>query len=171
VRIQLERRDLLQHPLKALDLVELTSAVPYFLPTSAALGMLASRPPRGDAVGVHVLDLGRTSTVRHAAMEPTTGTAGRHSPVPHLRGGHFRRVRVGPRQEWHYEVRWIAPTLVGGEQPDPNRLVVRRLPAPLMGGQERGGREQPILREGFQPEPRPFLGPSGPDHPRSLELP
>ena len=328
MRIQLERRDLLQRPLKALDLVELTSAVPYFLPTSAALGVLASHPPdqqlqqqlrlpfprvlvlfgndleldphvyrwpadypyqqlprhsithqlidrggyvsgmvlladqharlrddllwivaanpdptlpapahldrvrgvirgwrsaatlgplvmnvaaavawgawqppttplplpedptsrawrkavrrgvfrrrepRGDAVSVHVLDLGRAPVQRHgAAPEQTTSMPSRHAPIPHLRGGHFRRVRVGPRHDWHYEVRWIAPTLVRGEQPDPNRMVVRRLPPPPVGGQDRDSPKAPTVGERLQGADPPFVGPPRLSDPRSLELP
>jgi hypothetical protein len=96
-------------------------------------GVFRRREPRGNAVGVHVLDLGRTPTQSRQSPESggTTG-ASRSSPIPHLRGGHFRRVRVGPRNDWHYDIRWIAPTLVRGDQPVPDRLVVRRLPPPLM---------------------------------------
>jgi hypothetical protein len=34
--------------------------------------------------------------------------------APHQRRGHWRRQRIGPRDEWHYEPRWIPPTIVGG---------------------------------------------------------
>ncbi len=316
MRIELERRDLLQHPLKALDLVELTSAVPYFIPTTAALGVLASRPPdqqlqhelrlpfrgvfvlfgsdleldpsvhrwpadypyrqlphhsityqvidrggyvsgmvlladergrlrddllwivaanpdpalpppanldrirgvvrgwrsaadlaslvtniaaavawgawqpsttplplpddptskqwhkavrrgvfprrepRGDAVGVHVLDLARTAAHRHEVPNSRQSgrDSGRNSPVPHLRGGHFRRVRIGPRDDWHYQVRWIAPTLVRGDQPTTDRLVVRRLPPPPSSDHSRD------RSEGRTPEQQapPRMHPSAP---------
>lgn len=33
-------------------------------------------------------------------------------PRAHWRRGHWRRVRVGSRGEWRYELRWIRPTLV-----------------------------------------------------------
>src|SRR6266540_1259313 len=47
-RIMFQLRDLPQHPMKTLDLVDLTSAVPYFIPTTAAIGVLASHPPDHD---------------------------------------------------------------------------------------------------------------------------
>ena len=38
---------------------------------------------------------------------------GDKGPAPHSRRGHWRRQRVGPRENWHYELRWIPPTWVG----------------------------------------------------------
>jgi hypothetical protein len=95
-------------------------------------GVFRRREPRGDAVGVHVIDLERTAAHARHRPDPEWHAArpSRHAPVPHLRGGHFRRVRIGPRNDWHYQVRWIAPTLVRGDQPATERLVVRRLPPP-----------------------------------------
>ena len=34
---------------------------------------------------------------------------------PHKRRGHWRRQRIGPRDNWEYEIRWIRPTMVGGQ--------------------------------------------------------
>jgi len=104
-------------------------------------GTFRRREPRGDAIGVHVLDLERTTA--HASQIPASHdpstTSTRNSPIPHLRRGHFRQVRVGPRSDWHYQVRWIAPTLVRGDQPGTQRLVVRRLPPPPAASQARDG--------------------------------
>jgi len=330
VRIELERRDLLRHPMKALDLVELTSAVPYFIPTTtAALGVLASRPPdqqllqdlrlpfnrvlvvfgsdleldpsayrwpssypyqrlrrhtityqvidrggyvsgmvlladhdgrlrddllwiiaanpdptlpppanldrirgvlrgwrsaatlaplvtniaaavawgawqpptaplplpddptskqwrkaikrgafrrrepRGDAVSVHVIDLARTATRARSPQEPgqATATPGRASPIPHLRGGHFRRVRVGPRDDWRYQVRWIAPTLVRGDQPSTERLVVRRLPPPPARTQHRDDTERTVSDRQLRRADPPSAWLPSMDDPHSLDLP
>jgi hypothetical protein len=136
-------------------------------------GVFRRREPRGDAVGVHVLDLGRTPTHTRQTPEPDgeTTTASRSSPIPHLRGGHFRRVRVGPRNDWHYQVRWIAPTLVRGDQPAADRLVIRRLPPPP------GPSPTPDIPERHFPDPRapspapyPPLAVPAPDDPRGLDL-
>jgi len=330
VRIELERRDLAHHPMKALDLVELTSAVPYFIPTTAALGVLASRPPdqrlqqelrlpfnrvlvvfgsdleldptlyrwppsypyqqlprhsityqmlqrggyvsgmvlladqdgrlrddllwivaanpdptlpppadldrirgvvrgwrstadlaplvtniaaavawgawqppttplqlpdtpdsrqwrkavkrgtfrrrepRGDAIGVHVIDLERTAThTRHLPdREQHTAAPSRHPPIPYLRGGHFRRVRVGPRSDWHYQVRWIAPSLVRGDQSGPDRLVVRRLPPPPVDIHDRDALgEQMVSDQRPGRVDPPCVQLPSPDDPRSLDPP
>jgi hypothetical protein len=81
--------------------------------------------------GVHVLDVART--VRAGGEAPARGKSAAEesgrSVSPHLRRAHWRRARCGPRTDWHYEGRLIAPTLVGGEaRPDPGRVY--RLPVP-----------------------------------------
>jgi hypothetical protein len=136
-------------------------------------GVFRRREPRGDAVGVHVLDLGRTAT--HARQIPDPGettTAGRNSPIPHLRGGHFRRVRVGPRNDWHYEVRWIAPTLVRGDQPAAERLVIRRLPPPPAWNPTPDLSDQQAVdpQASCRAGPPPVSLP-GPDDPHALDIP
>jgi hypothetical protein len=88
------------------------------------------RERQGALVGVRTLDLARNSarTPRAERDGPSTRRA---SPVPHMRSGHFRNVRVGPRNDFHYEPRWIPPTWVRGDLDDAEqRLVVRRVPAP-----------------------------------------
>jgi hypothetical protein len=135
-------------------------------------GVFRRREPRGDAVGVHVLDLGRTRT--HAPQVPDPGattTASRNSPIPHLRGGHFRRVRVGPRNDWHYDIRWIAPTLVCGDELQGDRLVVRRLPPPPASRPapdipEQQAVDPPSLRSG-----PPAVSFPSPDGPYCLDVP
>jgi MMPL family len=59
------------------------------------------RERQGALLGVHVLDLGRTAAHAHRD-NPTQDQASRASPVPHLRAGHFPRVRVGPRDRFRY---------------------------------------------------------------------
>lgn len=48
----------------------------------------------------------------------------------HVRRGHWRRQRIGPRTDWHYEIRWVSPAWVAGG----NHLEAPRhvyvLPAP-----------------------------------------
>jgi hypothetical protein len=93
-------------------------------------GVFRRREPQGAALGVRVIDLER-SVVRAAGLQHLK--QGRASPRPHVRIGHYRRVRVGPRSDWHYEIRWIPPVGVLGydlDTVDPNRLVVHRLPPP-----------------------------------------
>lgn len=52
----------------------------------------------------------------------------RLSPIPHWRRPHLRRVRVGPRSEWHYEVREISATRVVPHGPVRSGDVVWRIP-------------------------------------------
>lgn len=81
---------------------------------------------RGALIGVRVLDTERTRSAGRAIATETS----RASPAAHLRRGHWRRVRVGPRANWHYEGRWIPPTVVNpGGAPMPG-LPVYRLPLP-----------------------------------------
>ncbi len=59
---------------------------------------------------------------------------------PHQRRGHWRRSRVGPHADWHYEWRWIRPTYVGAWIADdparvyrlPDSLSLPTRPMPLM---------------------------------------
>jgi hypothetical protein len=136
-------------------------------------GAFRRREPRGDAVGVHVLDLGRTPTHTPQRGQPVQEPPDqRISPIPHLRAGHFRRVRVGPRDDWHYQVRWIAPTLVRGDQPEQERLVVRRLPPPATGNPSRGISNQQGVDHGLSRRAdSPAASMPGPDDPHALEIP
>lgn len=80
---------------------------------------------RGGALaGVRVIDVADGGG---SAPSDGGGEAARRPPSPHLRRGHWRRVRVGPRDGWRYEARWVPPTVVGGPRPSgPSR--VWRLP-------------------------------------------
>jgi hypothetical protein len=99
-------------------------------------GRFRRQEPRGGFANVRVLD-----TVRMHARAKLVGESEHRSPVTHLRRGHWRRVRIGPRDNWTYSPRWIAPVVVNpGAEPDPG-MRVYRLPLP--------------------PEPPPR--PSGPD--------
>jgi hypothetical protein len=93
---------------------------------AANTGRFRREERRGALVGVRVLDTERT---RQAGKAATTESP-RASPATHLRRGHWRRVRVGPRADWHYEGRWIPPALVNpGGAPAPG-VPVYRLPLP-----------------------------------------
>jgi hypothetical protein len=88
------------------------------------------RERQGALAGVRTLDLAR-STARAARAERRDPSGHRASPIPHMRSGHFRNVRVGPRNDFHYEPRWIPPTWVRGDlENSDQRLVVRRVPPP-----------------------------------------
>lgn len=81
--------------------------------------------PHGGALGVHVLDVRRT-------MQPSTRPTPQSthaSPSTHTRRAHWKRMRVGPRDDWHYERRFIARTIVNPGFDD-HRVTVYRLPPP-----------------------------------------
>jgi hypothetical protein len=88
------------------------------------------RERQGALVGVRMLDLAR-NTARASRADREGPGLRRASPVPHMRSGHFRNVRVGPRNDFHYEPRWIPPTWVRGDLDGADqRLVIRRVPPP-----------------------------------------
>ncbi len=107
-------------PSAVLDL----DASPSAVRNQVRRGAYRRRAASGSALGAHVIDLGRSSVSPSVTAFPSTG-----GMATHLRRGHWRRVRAGPRAEWHYEGRWIAPTVVNsatGDAPD----VLYRLPPP-----------------------------------------
>jgi hypothetical protein len=91
-----------------------------------------------------------------------------------MRSGHFRNVRVGPRNDFHYEPRWIPPTWVRGNLDDAEqRLVVRRVPPPATwarpvpdGSGRQLGDEQP--EPGGEPAQHPGANLAIPPHDLSL---
>jgi hypothetical protein len=84
--------------------------------------------PRGAAAGVRVLDV----TSRTVSRTNNASAAG-GSPVTHRRRGHWHRVRVGPRQDWHHEWRWYHDMVVNPDGRADTRLRVYRLPTPAEG--------------------------------------
>ncbi len=100
-------------------------------------------------------------------QDPDGPRSRRASPVSHLRSGHFRNVRVGPRDGFHHEPRWIPPTWVRGNLDSTDqRLVVRRVPPPAVWAQPEVGDGRPGADSG-----RP-QGPLDPEvtSPRSPEI-
>lgn len=92
-------------------------------------GQFRRREPSGAAAGVHVIDV---APPRAASSDH--GPSSHASPVTHLRRGHSRRQRVGRRDDWRYETRWISPVLVNPSYaPGPGGLTVYRLPDPDLG--------------------------------------
>jgi hypothetical protein len=88
------------------------------------------RERQGALVGVRTLDLARNTARSNRGEREGLGSV-RTSPIPHMRSGHFRNVRVGPRNDFHYEPRWIPPTWVRGDLEGAHeRLTVRRVPPP-----------------------------------------
>ena len=126
------------------------------------------RERQGALVGVRTLDLAR-NTARTPRAERDGPTTHRASPIPHMRSGHFRNVRVGPRNDFHYEPRWIPLTWVRGDLDGADqRLVVRRVPPPATWTQPEppsAGRSV----QGEHPEPRPQA--AGPPPPPAAEPP
>ena len=91
-------------------------------------GRFRRQEPRGALAGVRVFDLDRTTR----AAVPRDGVSdapARRPPGRHWRAAHWRRVRVGPRDDWHYEGRLIGPTVVNPDQPAATSTVrTRRVP-------------------------------------------
>jgi hypothetical protein len=112
-----------------------------------------ARERRGDMIGVHVIDLQRSLASGQPSAQPGGEAFGqRASPRPHDRRGHSRRVRIGPRDAWHYELRWIPPVRVLGGRPQlAPPLIVRRLPAPS------GLSDRPLSDQPLRPLERPTL--------------
>jgi hypothetical protein len=126
------------------------------------------RERQGALVGVRTLDLAR-NTARTPRAERDGPSTQRASPIPHMRSGHFRNVRVGPRNDFHYEPRWIPPTWVRGDLDDAEpRLVVRRVPSPATwASREPTPAGQRVERE----HPNPRLQAGGPPPPPAAEPP
>lgn len=97
------------------------------------------REPRGAVGGVHVID--RSMSAHSTQRSEPTGRSVRE----HTRTGHWRAVRVATRDsegtitgnvqgepgvDWHYEGRWIAPTVVNPGATRDERQVVYRVPGP-----------------------------------------
>lgn len=81
------------------------------------------REASGGPLGVHVIDVART------AAGGTTGAHTGRSVVTHMRRGHWRRVRCGPRDAWRHEGRWIPPTVVNAACGEPGTRRVYRIGA------------------------------------------
>ncbi len=112
LRVFFQFSDLLQHQLKALDLLDLTAAVPNFLPTAAALGVLASRPPDPQLLQELRLPFERIFVL--FGVDPQLADPA--SPPWPLPQGPGR-----PRNDWHHQIRW--------DRPDPGPRRPARHPA------------------------------------------
>jgi len=97
---------------------------------------------RGALAEVHVIDLEKTAAgTPRPARRADPDRQKRTSPVDHDRIGYWKRVRVGPRNDWEYKHCWIPPVRVHGSgSGEPERLVVRRLPPPPEPRQPQTGR-------------------------------
>jgi hypothetical protein len=62
-----------------------------------------------------------------APADPATDA--RHRAT-HLRRGHWRRTRTGPRGDWTYAPRWIRPVIVNAARQDWRGVAVYRVPEP-----------------------------------------
>lgn len=91
--------------------------------------------PRGAVAGVRVLD---TTAMFRRRPSATVGRAG-SSPSAHLRRAHWQRYRVGPRDDWQYEPKWIPPLLVNPGAAGTQRITVYRLPIPPEGNDNSPG--------------------------------
>lgn len=83
--------------------------------------------PRGAVAGVRVLDT-RSMFQRRSPAAAADRAGG--SPAAHLRRAHWQRYRVGPRDDWQYEPKWIPPILVNPGAAGSQRITVYRLPIP-----------------------------------------
>ncbi len=89
-------------------------------------GVFRRLEPRGVVGGVRVLDAPRMLQGSPTSREDAVGS----SPATHLRRAHWQRYRVGPRDDWRYEARWIPPVVVNPTQGPSRRVTVYRLPVP-----------------------------------------
>lgn len=83
--------------------------------------------PRGAVAGVRVLD---TRTMFRPRTPSASSDRAGSSPASHLRRAHWQRYRVGPRDNWQYEPKWIPPLLVNPGAAGSQRITVYRLPVP-----------------------------------------
>lgn len=103
------------------------------LPANRPTATNARQERQGLLGGVRVLSLTRASTpddTKASARSEDSGTGRRVSP--HLRRGHWRRARVGPRADWDgtYRNAWIPPTVVNAALGSVNGQRVYRIPEP-----------------------------------------
>lgn len=98
-------------------------AEPPTIRRAASRGRLDAGAPHDVASTVHEVRIHARRNDRYSTSE--AAGAGR---TPHVRRGHWRRSRVGPRDDWHYEWRWIDATYVGGAPPPDSPRTVYRLP-------------------------------------------
>ena len=82
------------------------------LRTTTLRGVRA-RPPRRELERADTETELRIVAIGPRTVSPLTAGHGAGHHRSHVRRGHWRRVRCGPRSDWHYEVRWIPPTSVG----------------------------------------------------------
>jgi hypothetical protein len=111
------------------DLLELPDVDSREFRKAINRGAFRRREPRGAVAGVHVLEAPRPAP-RPTAKAGPSHQAEHASPATHLRRGHWRRQRIGPRSNWQYDVRWVRPTLVNPEGTTRTGVRVYRLPIP-----------------------------------------
>jgi hypothetical protein len=81
---------------------------------------------RGDVAGVQVLD----ARAHRTSVTHTTEGEGR-TVRTHYGRGHWRRVRVGPRDDWSYLRKHVRPVIVNpGQDPIEDLVRIYRLPPP-----------------------------------------
>lgn len=70
---------------------------------------------------IHGSDVVTGTRIVRVQKEPSSGrlAGGRKA---HFRRGYYRRQRIGSRDDWHYEKRWVKPTFVHGS----NAAIVER---------------------------------------------
>lgn len=85
----------------------------------------------GALADVRVLNVKKTApTVSGAAEQDAANILNGLSPAPHWRRPHIRRVRVGPKESWHFETRQIRRVLVMPHGPVRSGDLIWRIPAP-----------------------------------------
>ena len=92
----------------------------------------AARKRNGPKTAVDEGPKNSTITLKPSSTSKRRRPSGTHStPSSHVRRGHWRRQRIGPRNDWHYEIRWVSPTWVtaGRAGEPPNHVYV--LPPPV----------------------------------------
>lgn len=87
-------------------------------------GRFRRQEPRGALAGVRVLDLDRTTRPARPGRDTSDSTA-RSRLGRHWRTANWQRMRVGPRDDWHYEGRLNGPRLINPDQPAATTPTVR----------------------------------------------
>ena len=114
---------------------------------AARTGAWRRREPHGALAGVHVIDVAETvPRAAGAAGRANAEEMERMSPVPHWRRPHVRRVRVGPRSEWHYEEREVGRSFVMPHGPVRSGELVWRIPETHIGHNGLSASVAPPLR-------------------------
>lgn len=123
------------------NLAAATAMLPWNTPQTVDLGDTdrARRRALRTGKGRRAYNRGELSGVRTVHIDTPTSTPTspdsqertHQSPVTHLRRGHWRRSRVGHRDEWTYRLIWIPPTVVNPSgSPDAATVRTYLLPTP-----------------------------------------
>jgi hypothetical protein len=102
-----------------------TLDVPTARPNRQTVGPIGLDMTVADTAVVRVLDIDATSPSSAGSARPHSRGEPGHVAQPHLRRGHWRRQRVGPRRE-QQQWTWVRPTTVNGNPSLVNQVYYLR---------------------------------------------